>query len=587
MQKFIGVFLLLAVTVAKFIMVKIEQNQADSILSYQEKSSSIDFTLTDYTDKVHIHHRNHTFIPHKKYANVQSWLSSVGAFTAVADFNGDGWQDIYLGSTRKGTLNHLYQNMQNGTFKEVAKEVGVADVNTDYPSTGALFFDCDNDDDKDLMVFSGHPKLFINENNIYKRKSDSGIKDTFTTLVSAFNTFDYDRDGDLDLIIGEYFKQDLQKDNKDNSGIMPMNFTNSQNFSKMKLYKNNGSCHFTEVKPAIFKTDGWHLDVGIFDYFDNNKYTVWFASDYGEDYVYTETEKGKYKRVRTFKDYPELSKNGMSVSFSYMSDDNIPSAYVSNTFHPSEKLSGNLLWQNRKNSDQLKEISHDKNVLDCGWAWTNTFTDINNDGHQDILVNNGFISGDENRDYWYTLAVLDSSSNKHLADYKNWPKIGNDSLAGHERDCLFLNRGDGFENVASLTDFDKLKQDGRGLAMIDYLNNGSRAIITANRDGISKFYHVEQKNKNNWIGFNFKGTKSNHDGLSVKVTLLMKDGGVKKFFHHPTNHFSSQSDSRLHIGLGKREILSVKLHWPSGIEQILNASEFKTNQYNTIVEQEK
>ena len=55
-----------------------------------------------------------------------NWVSSVGAAAAAADFNNDGWMDLYVTDSRQGLPNHLYRNNQDGTFTDVAPQAGLA-----------------------------------------------------------------------------------------------------------------------------------------------------------------------------------------------------------------------------------------------------------------------------------------------------------------------------------------------------------------------------------------------------------------------------------------------------------------------------
>ena len=100
---------------------------------------------------------------------------------------------------------------------------------------------------------------------------------------------------------------------------------------------------------------------------------------------------GKFKNISPLVNHSWLSKNGMSVDFAYLSPDNTPVAYVSNVLKRGQKMTGNMLWAMRS-TDKIEDIAPELQVLNCGWSWTNKFFDFNNDGLQDIAVNNGFYS---------------------------------------------------------------------------------------------------------------------------------------------------------------------------------------------------
>ena len=98
--------------------------------------------------------------------HIMPQVASMGAAVAVADFDRDGWQDFYVTNSGEGSLNRLYRNQGDGTFTDVAAQMGVADVNQRDTgvSMGAVWGDYDNDGWDDLFLYRyGRPELFHNE----------------------------------------------------------------------------------------------------------------------------------------------------------------------------------------------------------------------------------------------------------------------------------------------------------------------------------------------------------------------------------------------------------------------------------------
>src|SRR5947207_12584089 len=87
-----------------------------------------------------------------KLEHIMPQIASMGAAVSVVDFDRDGWPDLYVVNSGEGSRNRLYRNTQDGTFKDVAGEMGVADLN--QPGTGAcmgaVWADYDNDGFEDL-----------------------------------------------------------------------------------------------------------------------------------------------------------------------------------------------------------------------------------------------------------------------------------------------------------------------------------------------------------------------------------------------------------------------------------------------------
>src|SRR5437016_4282613 len=64
-----------------------------------------------------------------KLEHIMPIVASMGAAVSIVDFNRDGLPDIYVINSGEGSKNRLYQNLGDGTFKDVAEEMGVADLN--------------------------------------------------------------------------------------------------------------------------------------------------------------------------------------------------------------------------------------------------------------------------------------------------------------------------------------------------------------------------------------------------------------------------------------------------------------------------
>ncbi len=121
-----------------------------------------------------------------------------------ADVNGDGWQDLYVVNGRypAGEPNRLYLNNRDGTFREVSRVTGVADANW---GLGAAFADVDSDGDLDLFVsnYVGPNALYLNDGTgrFTEVGAQAGLADEGWGKGPAFG--DIDHDGDLDLYEGD------------------------------------------------------------------------------------------------------------------------------------------------------------------------------------------------------------------------------------------------------------------------------------------------------------------------------------------------------------------------------------------------
>jgi len=121
----------------------------------------------DVTHKAVILYRHHPRQFDNPYATIMQGYARLGSAVAVADYDGDGFEDIFVTDSCTTCKNHLYHNNGNFTFTDVAEQAGVADGNDEEnASTAALWFDFNNDGKPDLLVVRfGHSILYENLGN--------------------------------------------------------------------------------------------------------------------------------------------------------------------------------------------------------------------------------------------------------------------------------------------------------------------------------------------------------------------------------------------------------------------------------------
>jgi hypothetical protein len=201
--------------------------------------------------------------------------------------------------------------------------------------------------------------------------------------------------------------------------------------------------------------------------------------------------------------------------------------------------------------------------------------DLNNDGNLDIAVANGFLRGDPKKDYWYSFSVMAGTAEMISSHAGFWPEMSGKNFSGYERDCLYLNRGDGkFIDVAGQVGFDSERFEGRAVAVIDSQNRGVQDLIVINQNAPLYYYHNEILALRHWIGFSVE---------PLGTVITVKAGGrTFRRENFSTNAYASQSDPRLHFGLGALETVdSVEVRWPDGRTE--NLGSMKVDQYHKLV----
>ena len=201
------------------------------------------FTLNDYKfDK----HTENEFVDFYQERNVPLMLSKEGPKAAVADINGDGLDDVFIGGA-KNQAGQLYFQTSNG-FQKLQTNTFVQDK--DAEDVAVLFFDDDGDGDQDLFIGSGgnqepprskalQHRLYLNDGKGNFSKSLNNFSEN-SSNISVAAACDYDNDGDLDLFVGG-------RSLSYNYGASPISY----------IYENNGKGIFTDVTkqvaPAIEK----------------------------------------------------------------------------------------------------------------------------------------------------------------------------------------------------------------------------------------------------------------------------------------------------------------------------------------------
>ncbi|MBU5265963.1 MULTISPECIES: CRTAC1 family protein [Virgibacillus] len=549
----------------------------------KKQKHDITFNYTDITaeSNVDFNHLKPTFDP--KVDNIMPWLASTGASVAVADYDNDGYYDLYFTNSKKGSENGLYRNKGDGTFEKV--DSITTDINHDSVSTTALFFDYNNDGYPDLFVGSwGYSKLFKNNGD-----------GTFTDVTEEANTtkfgyaakaiaLDYNKDGHLDLYVANYFRSENNLWDLETTKIMHDDFETAVNGGKNYLYRNNGDGTFTEVAGDLGVDDtGWTLSTGSVDLNHDGYPDIYNANDFGPDSLYINQNGEGFKRVTQPNNFGNDTHKGMNVDFADIFHKGEYGIYVSNVSKDSYIIEGNDFWYPNENGE-YEEIADKLKINYAGFSWGAKFFDVNNSGEFSLAVTNGFITGESDDDYWFDLGTLVTTPGNVVEDTKNWPTIGDKDLSGNENKFLFLNPGNGkeFIDVAEEAGIN-FTSDGRGISVVDIDNSGELDLVFANQNAPAKVYKNNISNDNNWITIELEGSPpSNRDAIGAKVTiitedketLIERDGG---------NGFGGQSDPRIHFGTDSNEVIKeIKIVWPSGRVQSLENVE--TNQFLSIKE---
>ena len=361
---------------------------------------------------------------------VNEWLEQLPAYAmlnrfgtpgmAIGDINGDGLEDLYL-CQEPGIPNKLFLQNKNGTLKDSSKEWKVDWIED---SRSALLVDLDNDGDRDLVVARyGNIVIASNEGN----KTRYEIVDVIPTgeSTSSLSAADYDLDGKLDIYVCCY----APNKSSDAAAIQTIGATarrfvyhDDNNGPENFLLKNETDSAKTISFRNVTNETGintnnrrWSFSASWEDYDIDGDPDLYVANDYGRNNLYR-NDGGTFKDVAAELGV-EDSASGMSVTWADYDLDGRQDLYVSNMFSAagsritSQKefkpdadlgtrkrfrrfIRGNTLFRNTAKG--FIDTSESAGVTMGRWAWGSRFVDLNNDGWQDLVVANGYLSAADN-----------------------------------------------------------------------------------------------------------------------------------------------------------------------------------------------
>ncbi len=320
----------------------------------------------------------------------------------VGDVNSDGLDDLYL-CQPFGLPNRLLIQQPDGTTKDSSAEWN---IDLSDHTRSSLLIDLNNDTKQDLVVGAANG-LLVYENNgsrfVLKSKYPD-IQDPYS-MCSA----DFDNDGDLDVYVCGYY--DKHAEGRRFPFAFPMHDSNSG--GPNTLLRNDGNFQFVDVTEQV----GLNADNQKYSYaagwqdFDNDgDQDLYVANDYGRNCFY-EFENGKFRNRAAELEIEDQS-FGMSVDWADINHDGRMDLYVSNMYSTAgnrvsfqdnylsrrPELQNRMQYMARGNSlflgaeNGFDDIGGSANVFMGRWAWGSKFVDMNNDGWDDIVVPNGFLT---------------------------------------------------------------------------------------------------------------------------------------------------------------------------------------------------
>lgn len=499
------------------------------------------------------------------YENI---LESSGSGVSVLDYNGDGFMDIYLlngtylegvsdieGSQFRNTPDRLYQNNGDGTFTDVTSEAGIGDL---LWSCAAAIADYDYDGDDDIYLLNYGPNIF------YSNNGDGTFTDVTDKLglhgPDSLNDFvkwsvgaafmDFNKDGLLDLMQGNFLAFDPNYVSPSNPGMMP--HPSEYRGQASLFYVQDKEGKFTEVTNSLglFFPDAKCMGLTVFDFDQDTDLDIFQGNDHQPNFMFRNEGTGVFSEVAVpagmaVNDLgkPTGSMHGTPADFN---GDGLIDLLVTDLEHGSYyKNSGNGLYEDCSTSSGIAKTFIDKGT------WGAAAVDFDNDGDVDIFAATG--TAEELIEQLPVLLENDGNGN-------------------------FQDAG------AKWGDYFKVKRSGRGAAVLDYNNDGKLDIIVSHVDlkATATLLKNSSNNGNVWLGLSLIGKNGKASAFGAKITITAC-GKNQVRICQPGVSYLSYNDPRIHFGLGKcKKVEQVEILWPDG--QIQKLQDVSINQYLTVKE---
>ncbi len=510
----------------------------------------------------------------------------MGAGAAFVDVDNDSFLDIYLiqsgplspTSSPEPATNALYRNRGDGSFEPITESAGVGD---DGYGSGIAAADFDGDGWVDLYVTNfGRNTLYRNRGTDADGRvgfddvtETTGVGDPGYSTSAAF--VDYDADGDLDLFVCNYvdWSFEIERPCLGSSGLPgycnPMAYQRPQADT---LYRNDGAgpegeVRFTDVSTAsgIATVEATGLGIVTADFDGDGWVDIYVANDAMANHLWRNNGDGTFSEEALIRGAAFNATGQPEGSMGITTEDvDVDGDWDLFMTH----LSGETNTFYRNAGGSFRDVTDALDLGSVSHAYTGFGTglfDHDNDGVLDLFIANGKVQ------------------TRHLQDHPIRAADGSLRYDYSEPNQLFRGQLDGrFEDVSAMAgDAFAQTEVSRGAAFGDYDNDGDVDILVANNGGPVRLLRNEVGGENHFLSVETVG-RNDRDSLGA-VVELHRNGRIVRRQVQPAYSYCSSNDPRLHFGLGElAEVERLTVVWPDGTSQdLLNVA---ADQFLELVE---
>lgn len=468
---------------------------------------------------------------------------------AVGDIDGDGIDEIYV-CQPSGLPNKLFR-WTDGKLEDVSASAGT-DLLDD--SASALFLDLRNLGRQDLVVLrAAGPVLFLNDGRGRFTLAPDAFrfaaapKGAFTGMAAA----DYDRDGRLDIYCCAYsfFRSEAQF-------LYPAPYHDARNGPPNFLFRNrleaDGSGYFEDVTATVGldrNNDRYSFAPAWCDYDGSGWPSLYVANDFGRNNLYR-NEKGRFRDVAAEAGVEDIGP-GMSAAWFDEDGDGRADLYVANMwtaagqrvvqseafrqrFPPAlaetwrRHTKGNSLYRNI-GGGRFEETGARRGVEMGRWAWCCDAADLDFDGHPEIYVTCGMLTGSRQPDlmsfFWREVVAKSPVGPERATAYEEgWNAINQFIREGYgwngnERNVFYRRQGERYEDASRESGLD-FAGDSRAFTFTDIDGDGCLDILVKNRLGPQlRVFQNRCGQSRDRIGIRLRGRESSRDAIGARVSV--------------------------------------------------------------------
>ncbi|HTL59578.1 MAG TPA: CRTAC1 family protein [Candidatus Limnocylindrales bacterium] len=522
----------------------------------------------------------------------------------VYDLDGDGFSEIILAGQNLLYRRNGPDHYERQTLCRHPIQLLKSAVIADFDGDGRADLLCANS--QGLFLFKGSSPGTFDDPPLQVWKADPPLRNAM-----ALTCGDIDRDGDLDIFLGQYKVPTLGQ-------ILRPNYYDATDSWPSYLLVNDGQGNFTDATEAAglaAKRGRRVYSASLADLNNDGHPDLVTASDFAGLDVYRNDGQGHFTEV-TREWVGEWHGFGMGLALADFNADGrldllmigMPSTTVDRLEHlglsrpysaddrgmRSAMTFGNRLLLARSEGG-FEQTAMSDSIARSGWSWGGSAFDFDNDGFPDVYIANGLESTQTVREYepefwlhdmFVGDEVDDVTASKYFIEKFSRTRGRGWSYGGYEKNRLFLNRaGKSFVEIGHLAGV-ALEQDCRNVVADDLDGDGRVDLVVTSLEvwpevkQTMKVFKNSLQDGGHWIGFRFRDEGNGKSPVGARVTIQYGGRNVVREIVNGDSH-RSQHANTVHFGVGESSrVESAEIRWTNG--KVTSLRDLAVDRYHDI-----